>query len=78
LEDDNAKTVFRDINTLVMDFLIKEGYPAAAAQFAEEANIEVRPDDSCITERVSIKDAIYRGDLQTAIEEINEINPQVR
>lgn len=61
-----------------MDFLVKEGYPAAAARFAEEANIEITPDDSFISERVSIRDAIYRGNLQTAIEEINEVNPQVR
>lgn len=68
----------RDLNTLVMDFLVKEGYPAAAARFAEEANIPLKEDDAEMPQRVIIKNAIYRGDIQTAIEEINELSPQVR
>ena len=72
-----AKHSYRDVNSLVMDFLIQEGYPAAAARFAEEANIEVKEDNVLINERVQIRDAIFKGDLQTAIEEINDIDPQV-
>lgn len=72
------KVVYRDLNNLVMDFLVKEGYPAAAARFAEEANIELKEDDAEMPQRVIIKNAIHRGDIQTAIEEINELSPQVR
>lgn len=75
---ENAKTTSREINILVMDFLVKGGYPEAAARFAEEANIEPKFDDSYMSERVRIKKAIYHGNLQTAIEEINDVNPQVR
>ena len=60
-----------------MDFLVQEGYPDAAARFAEEANMTTNAEDSLIEERVRIKNAIYRGDLQTAIEEINEIDVSV-
>lgn len=67
----------RDLNNLVMDFLVKEGYPAAAARFAEEANIELKEDDAEMPQRVIIRNAIHRGDIQTAIEEINELSPQV-
>lgn len=61
----------------MMDFLVKEGYPAAAARFAEEANIELKEDDAEMVQRVVIRNAIYRGDIETAIEDINELSPQV-
>lgn len=68
----------RDINNLIMDYLITEGYPSAARNFAAEANIQPKADFESINERVEIRDSIHRGDLQTAIEKINELNPQVR
>jgi glucose-induced degradation protein 8 len=67
----------RDVNSLVMDYLIKEGYPSAAEKFAIEANIEQPPDESNIRVRVQIRDAIYRGDLDTAIDLIAEASPEV-
>ncbi len=67
----------RDINNLIMDYLITEGYPSAARKFATEANIQPKADFESINERVGIRDSIHRGDLQTAIERINELNPQV-
>ena len=67
----------RDINNLIMDYLITEGYPSAARKFAAEANIQPKADFESINERVEIRDSIHRGDLQTAIEKINELNPQV-
>jgi hypothetical protein len=61
-----------------MDYLIKEGYPSAAEKFAKEANIEMEPDSSAIEQRVEIRKAILRGDLQNAIELINDLNIEVR
>ena len=63
---------------MIMDYLVTQGYPHAAQKFANEANMQPMPNLSSITPRVRIRDAIYRGDIQTAIEEINEINPQVQ
>ena len=60
-----------------MDYLITEGYPSAAEKFAMEANLGPRDDDTFINERVQIRDSIHRGDLQQAIELINELNPEV-
>ncbi|MCJ1385327.1 hypothetical protein MMC17_008449 [Xylographa soralifera] len=65
------------INTLVMDYLVSEGYPSAAQNFALEANVQPRVDIESIEERVVIRNAIYGGDIQTAIERINELNPQI-
>ena len=61
-----------------MDYLITEGYPLAAKCLAAEANMPPISDFESINERVEIRDSIHRGDLQTAIEKINELNPQVR
>ena len=66
-----------DLNSVIMDYLISEGYPSAAQKFALEANIQPRVDVESIRERVEIRNAIYGGDIQSAIEKINELNPQV-
>lgn len=60
-----------------MDYLIFEGYQTAASAFADEANIEPSGDGNLLEERLRIRDAIFRGDLQSAIEEINDIDPEV-
>lgn len=65
------------INSLVMDYLVSEGYPEAAHNFAIEANLQPRTDVDSIQDRVEIRNLIYGGDIQTAIERINELNPQV-
>lgn len=66
-----------DINSVIMDYLISEGYPSAAQKFALEANIQPKVDVESIEGRVEIRNAIYGGDIQTAIEKINDMNPQV-
>jgi hypothetical protein len=65
------------MNRLIMDYLVTNGYPAAAQKFALEANIQP-VDVESIQERVEIRTAIYSGNIQAAIEKINELNPQVR
>lgn len=61
-----------------MDYLVTNGYPAAAKRFAVEANIQPKADIESIEERVEIRSAIHSGDIQIAIERINELNPEVR
>lgn len=61
-----------------MDYLIKEGYPDSARKFALEANLKQNArDDESMKARVEIKNAIHSGEIQTAIEKINELNPEV-
>lgn len=74
---DEVKPSKTDINYLVMDYLITNGYPAAANKFAVEANIQLRTDLQAIQERVDIRTAIHSGNIQSAIEKINELNPQI-
>jgi len=66
-----------DINTLVMNYLIIEGYPSAALKFAQEANISPQLDLQSIHERNQICTAINEGNVQSAIEMINDICPEL-
>jgi hypothetical protein len=60
-----------------MDYLISEGYPRAAEKFAKEANMQLPVDEESIQYRVEIRKAIHAGDIDTAVNKINDLNPQV-
>ena len=68
--------IYSHINALVMDYLVAEGYPRAAKHFASEANVAM-PATPFVQQRVEIRSAIYAGDLESAIQKINDWNPQV-
>lgn len=74
---DLAPHCISDLNKVIMDYLVVEGYPLAAQKFASEANMHSPSDLDSIQERVDIRMAIDSGDIQSAIEKINEFNPQV-
>jgi len=66
-----------DINWVIMDYLVSEGYPGAAEKFAQETNLPGPVDNESIRERVRVRNAIHGGRLDEAIELINEIDPEV-
>lgn len=66
-----------DINWVIMDYLVSEGYPAAAEKFAQETNLCAPSDLEGIRERVRIRTAIYSGDVAEAISIINEIDAEI-
>ncbi|KAF2473859.1 uncharacterized protein BDR25DRAFT_281904 [Lindgomyces ingoldianus] len=74
---DDVKTSKADINFVIMDYLITEGYPRAAERFAKEANINIPMEEESIQARVEIRRAIHTGDIDTAINKINDLNPQI-
>lgn len=74
---DDIKPSKSDINFVIMDYLISEGYPKAAQKFAKEANIQVPSEEDSIQTRVDIRTAIYAGDIDTAVNKINDLNPQI-
>ena len=75
---DEVKLSKSDLDSLVMNYLIVEGYESAARKFSQEANIQ-HPIESfeSIEQRRQIRCAIHRGDIQDAISRINEMNPRV-
>jgi len=74
---DGIKPSKADINFVIMDYLVSEGYPRAAEKFAKEANIQLSLEEESIQSRVEIRQAIHAGDIDTAITRINDLNPQI-
>ena len=60
-----------------MNYLINEGYQAAALNFSKEAGIQPQVDWTSMDERIHIRDDIHKGNIQSAIERINALYPQV-
>ncbi|RPA82637.1 hypothetical protein BJ508DRAFT_414053 [Ascobolus immersus RN42] len=66
-----------DLNNMVMNYLITEGYEEAAIKFAQEANLATSVKYNGIGERRKIRNAIQAGDIKSAIKMINGLNPQL-
>ncbi|KAF8248725.1 hypothetical protein K440DRAFT_624179 [Wilcoxina mikolae CBS 423.85] len=60
-----------------MNYFIKEGYQGAATNFVKEANINSHVDWVAMTERINIRNDIYMGNIQSAIERINKLQPEI-
>lgn len=67
-----------DINALILDYLTMEGYPNAAANFSKEANLVPHQETPAIIARQEIQNSIHSGNIQTAIETLNDFDPEVR
>lgn len=66
-----------DLNRLIMDYLVIEGYKSAAEEFSQEANIPPPVDFQSIESRMNIREALQRGDVEDAIMRMNDLNPEV-
>ncbi len=60
-----------------MDYLVVEGYKSAAEEFSRETGLEHSIDLSTIESRMQIREAVQRGDVEQAIELVNDIDPAV-
>ncbi|KAL0578709.1 hypothetical protein V5O48_003265 [Marasmius crinis-equi] len=73
----------QDLNRLIMDYLVIEGYKSAAEEFAQEAQLASAPgrplevDFESIESRMNIREALQRGDIEDAIRRVNELNPEI-
>ncbi|EMS45116.1 UPF0559 protein [Triticum urartu] len=67
-----------DMNRLVMNFLVTEGFVDAADKFRVESGTQPDIDLATITDRMEVKKAVQSGNVQEAIEKINDLNPTVR
>jgi molybdopterin-guanine dinucleotide biosynthesis protein len=66
-----------DLNRLIMDYLVIEGYKSAAEEFSQEARLTPPVDFESIESRMEIREALQRGDVEDAISRVNELNPEV-
>ena len=54
-----------------------QGYVEAAESFQKESNTKPGVDLAAITDRMEIRKAVQSGDIQNAIERVNDLNPEV-
>lgn len=60
-----------------MDYLVIEGYKDAAQRFSAETGLRPQIDLESIENRMTIRAAIQRGDVEDAISRVNELDPEV-
>lgn len=66
-----------DTNRLVMNFLVTEGYVEAAEKFRMESGTDPDIDLATITDRMAVKKAVQSGNVEDAIEKVNDLNPEI-
>eukprot|EP00271_Cylindrocystis_brebissonii_P008236 TRINITY_DN22263_c0_g1_i1.p1 TRINITY_DN22263_c0_g1~~TRINITY_DN22263_c0_g1_i1.p1 ORF type:complete len:250 (+),score=56.13 TRINITY_DN22263_c0_g1_i1:298-1047(+) len=66
-----------DMNKLVMNFLVTEGYVDAAQRFQAESGTPPEIDLGTITERMAVRTAVQCGNVEDAIDKVNDLNPEI-
>ncbi|KAJ1961044.1 hypothetical protein H4R35_007489 [Dimargaris xerosporica] len=66
-----------ELNKLIMDYLVVEGYKDAAEKFSQECGLQPDVDFVSIEERMKIRFAIQKGNIEEAIERVNDLDPEI-
>ncbi|EKX41271.1 hypothetical protein GUITHDRAFT_158234 [Guillardia theta CCMP2712] len=66
-----------DLNCLVLNFLVIEGYKDTAEKFAKESCTKADVDLNSIGDRMQIRAAVHHGNIADAIERVNDLNPEI-
>jgi hypothetical protein len=74
---EKVKSPKSEINAMILDYLTMEGYPNAAANFSKEANLQPLQENAAIQARQEIQNCIHSGNIQSAIETLNELDPEI-
>ncbi|KAI9102816.1 CTLH/CRA C-terminal to lish motif domain-containing protein [Phlyctochytrium arcticum] len=67
----------RDLNKLIMNYLVIEGYKDAAEKFSRESGLQPGIDLTSIEDRMNIRNAIQSGKIEDAIEKVNDLDPEI-
>lgn len=73
----DVKIQKEDMNKLVMNFLVTEGFVDAAEEFRKESGTDPEIDLATITDRMAVKRAVQNGNVVDAIDKVNDLNPQI-
>jgi len=66
-----------ELNKLVMNYLIIEGYKEAAEKFQKESGTSTGIDLNSISDRMAIRTAIQSGNIEEGITGVNDLNPEI-
>lgn len=78
LEETGKMHIHRaDMNKLIMNYLVMEGFKEAAEKFSIEANIKPPMDLDQLDERIRIRSAIQTGHFQDAMRMVTALHPEI-
>lgn len=66
-----------EINKIIMEYLVKEGFKEAVLSFQKESGVEPGVDMSMLDDQIKIRGAVESGAIQEAVELVNDIDPEV-
>ena len=65
------------MNKIVLNYLVVEGYKDAVEKFIKETGISAEYDAELLERRMKIRSLILNSQIDEAINEINNINPEI-
>ncbi|XP_054274198.1 glucose-induced degradation protein 8-A homolog [Macrosteles quadrilineatus] len=66
-----------DMNKLIMNYLVTEGFKEAAEKFQQESGVQPSMDLNLMDNRIRIRDAIQGGRIQEATLLVNQLHPDL-
>lgn len=66
-----------DMNRLIMNYLVTEGFKEAAEKFQIEAGLEPSIELSSLDDRILIREAVQNGRIQEATHLVNQLHPEL-
>ncbi|XP_047985773.1 glucose-induced degradation protein 8 homolog [Leguminivora glycinivorella] len=66
-----------DMNMLIMNYLVTEGFKEAALKFQQEAGLQEPALCSSLDERIMIREAVQSGRIPDAIAMVNSLHPEL-
>lgn len=66
-----------DMNKLIMNYLVTEGFKEAAEKFQQESGISPSMELDSLDDRIRIRDAIQSGRIQEATALVNQLHPEL-
>ena len=67
-----------DLNKLIMNYLVIEGFKDAAVKFSSETKIDPMVNLESIQDRMNIRNSVQEGNIEHAIEQVNDLDPEAR
>ncbi|GFR39903.1 hypothetical protein Agub_g408 [Astrephomene gubernaculifera] len=74
---DSVQVPKEDMNRLIMNFLVTEGYVEAARMFEKESGTPPGVNLDAITDRMEVRRALQGGDVEAAMERVNDLDPEI-
>lgn len=66
-----------ELNKLLMEYLVKEGFKDAVLAFQSETGMEPGFNMGIMDDQIKIRDAVEAGCIQKAVELVNEVDPEI-